>query len=91
MFLLMRRDVFEALGGFDERYHLYFEDVDLGCRARLAGYRLVVRPECRIVHAAQRASRRSLRPLLQHTISAIRFFSSPVYSKVRRLPAPAQV
>lgn len=34
---LYRRDVFEALGGFDERYFCFCEDVDLGFRLRLAG------------------------------------------------------
>jgi GT2 family glycosyltransferase len=36
---LYRRHAFEEVGGFDERYFCYFEDVDLGFRLRLAGYR----------------------------------------------------
>jgi len=39
---LYRRDAFEAVGGFDERYFCYFEDVDLGARLRLAGSDCVV-------------------------------------------------
>src|SRR5262245_998486 len=38
MFMLLRRDVFAGVGGFDPRYHLYYEDVDLCARLRLAGY-----------------------------------------------------
>ncbi|HWQ12879.1 MAG TPA: glycosyltransferase family 2 protein [Roseiflexaceae bacterium] len=42
----MRRELFWALGGFDERFFMYCEDTDLSLRARLAGYR------CRYVAAA---------------------------------------
>ena len=37
--LLVRRSMFEALGGFDERLFLYLEDADLSFRARAAGWR----------------------------------------------------
>lgn len=38
-FFLVRRSVFDALGGFDERFFVYFEEVDLSLRARQAGWR----------------------------------------------------
>lgn len=38
---LYRRDAFEKVGGFDEQYFCYFEDVDLGFRLRLKGYRAI--------------------------------------------------
>jgi N-acetylglucosaminyl-diphospho-decaprenol L-rhamnosyltransferase len=37
---MIRRDVFDALGGFDRRYFMQYEDVDLSYRARLRGYRV---------------------------------------------------
>ncbi|WP_448207496.1 glycosyltransferase family 2 protein [Azospirillum sp. sgz302134] len=40
-FLLIRRPLFEALGGFDERFFVYFDDVDLCLGARLAGWEVV--------------------------------------------------
>jgi GT2 family glycosyltransferase len=43
---LYRRNAFEAVYGFDDRFFCYFEDVDLGFRLRLAGYR------CLYVHSA---------------------------------------
>jgi GT2 family glycosyltransferase len=36
---MIRRDIFDALGGFDERFFMVYEDVDLSYRARLAGHR----------------------------------------------------
>lgn len=39
-FLLIRRALFEELGGFDERFFVYFDDVDLCLRARARGWRV---------------------------------------------------
>ena len=46
----IRRAVFEALGGFDERLFMYVEDTDLSLRARLAGYRCVYVPQALVEH-----------------------------------------
>lgn len=40
-FLMIRRSLFEELGGFDERFFVYFDDVDLCLRVRQAGWRVV--------------------------------------------------
>ena len=48
---IIRRDIFEAFHGFDERFFCYCEDVDLGFRMRLAGETCVFLPEAVIHHA----------------------------------------
>lgn len=47
---LFRRDVFDALGGYEERFFLYYEDVDLAFRAVLAGYHAQLVPGARVTH-----------------------------------------
>ena len=42
---VFRRDVFDALGGYEERFFLYYEDVDLAFRAVLAGYHALLVPD----------------------------------------------
>jgi len=79
---LYRRDAFEAVGGFDEEYFCYFEDVDLGFRLRLKGYR------CQYVHSA----------IVRHVSSALGGYRSDfavyhgernmVWTFVKDMPAP---
>lgn len=74
---LVRRSAFDALGGFDERYFMYFEDVDLGDRLAKAGYRNVYRPEARVLHTgAHSTGEASDRMLQAHHRSASRFLSN---------------
>ncbi|MFJ3800700.1 glycosyltransferase [Streptomyces sp. NPDC090088] len=49
--MLVRRDVFEELGGFDRRLPLMRDDVDLCWRAHNAGHRVLVAPEALVRHA----------------------------------------
>jgi len=49
-FMMVRRDVWERLGGFDESFFLYCEEVDLCYRLHLAGYRILMTPDSKIVH-----------------------------------------
>ena len=48
---LYRRDLLDALGGFDADFFAYLEDVDLAWRARLLGWRCLFQPQARVLHA----------------------------------------
>jgi hypothetical protein len=85
MFWLMRSETYRQLGGMDEKFFLYLEDVDFCSRARLQGMKIIVDSNVQVRHDAQRSSRRSLYFLYLHAKSALRFFLSPVYRRVRRL------
>jgi N-acetylglucosaminyl-diphospho-decaprenol L-rhamnosyltransferase len=50
-FYLIRRDVFERLGGFDERFFVYLEDLDLSMRVRSAGGRCLFAADATAHHA----------------------------------------
>lgn len=59
--MLIRRDVWEELGGFDRRLPLMRDDVDLCWRAHMAGHRVLVAPDAVLRHAE--ASARERRPI----------------------------
>jgi GT2 family glycosyltransferase/glycosyltransferase involved in cell wall biosynthesis len=48
--MFVRRNVFTELGGFDERFFMFFEDVDFGWRLNLRGYRFVYEPQSLAFH-----------------------------------------
>ncbi|MDA3878116.1 MAG: glycosyltransferase, partial [Halothiobacillus sp.] len=56
-FFLMRRSLFDSLNGFDQRFFVYLEDLDLSLRARQAGWRSVYLAEARAFHAEGGTSR----------------------------------
>lgn len=78
-FLLLRRPAFAALGGFDEAYHMYCEDVDFCLRLQLAGWRLRHADGAVVEHQAQRTSHRHPRYLLWHAQSLVRLWRSPAW------------
>lgn len=86
--IVLQRSVWERLQGFDERYFMYGEDVDLCLRMRLQGLQLERAPT-QIEHTGQRASHRAWRPFWWHVRSLFRLWRSPVYKaalQLRRSP-----
>ena len=85
MFMMFPVDVFSQIGGFDESYFLYYEDVDICSRLWISGYSVVLDPGHSIVHDAQRTSHKSWRYARWHLVSIARFLSSRVFRRARRL------
>ena len=56
--MLARRKIFEELGGLDPNLALFRDDVDLGWRARVAGFSVMTAPEALVYHAEAAASER---------------------------------
>ncbi len=56
--LLVRREVVEAIGGLDEGYFMYGEEVDWCWRARRAGWQVAVVPQARVIHLGSATARR---------------------------------
>ena len=73
--LLARRTVLERLSGFDERFFLYEEDVDLCVRARQSGFRVVFTPTARVTHGLGRSMEKApLRARLEYDRSHLLYY-----------------
>tara|TARA_B100001250_G_scaffold320967_1_gene283920 strand:- start:9513 stop:10370 length:858 start_codon:yes stop_codon:yes gene_type:complete len=72
-FMIADTRAFQKVGGFDERYFLYFEDFDLSLRMRSIG-QLAYAPRVRITHAGGQAAKKGLRHIWFFVQSGVRFF-----------------
>lgn len=86
MFQLFRASAFRDVGGFDDRFHLYYEDVDICARLWKAGWKVVLSPDVTVIHAAQRASRRRPRYMAWHAGSMLRYFTKHLGRLPRTTP-----
>jgi N-acetylglucosaminyl-diphospho-decaprenol L-rhamnosyltransferase len=84
MFMVFRSATYARLGGFDTRFFLYCEDVDICARARLHSLRVEVVPAARVTHDARRGSHRSLHLFRLHASSLLRLWRSQAYRDYRR-------
>lgn len=50
-FLLIRGHLFQEIGGFDSRFFVYFEEVDLCLQAKQAGYKVCFEPSAKVYHS----------------------------------------
>ena len=75
--VMFPRGVFDAIGGWDDRFFVYYEDSDICLRARRAGYSVRITGNVRWVHGWARETRRgiNLRAWRLEAASALKFYS----------------
>lgn len=84
--LLLRRSALTAVGGFDESYFMFFEDLDLGERLRDAGWINLYVPEVRVTHVQGVSWKAKPEPMIRaHHVSA-RTYLHRRYSRWYHLP-----
>ncbi len=80
--LLIKKEVFKKIGLFDERFFLYFEDLDFCLRARQANYQIIIDPEVVVNHQLSASSTPLKRTLYQwqsHLKFVFKHFPSKAY------------
>ena len=84
--LLLRREAFDAVGGFDESYFMFFEDTTLGEQLASAGWQSVFIPDAEVVHDQGASWRNKPENMIRaHHRSAARYLDG-VYSKPWQAP-----
>ena len=73
-FMMFRTDLFREIGGFDERYFMYFEDCDISRTVRQRA-KLIFYPDATIYHVWGRESKKNFKLMLVQISSMIKFFT----------------
>lgn len=74
--VLVRKSAFDSLGGFDDGFFMYFEDVDLGFRLGKAGFRNVYEPAAVVTHSGAHSTTSDSKNMIEvHHASARRFLN----------------
>lgn len=84
--VMVRRDVYEEVGGWDDAYFMHFEDIDLGWRIGNAGYANVFEPSVEVEHSGAHSTKKHATAVERAmTDSSVRFMGKR-YSGWRRAP-----
>ena len=82
-FIVFKSSAFRELEGFDERYFMYCEDVDICLRLQLAGYKLA-KADATVIHHTQRRTLKNLQHLAWHVRSLLRLWNSASYKQYKQ-------
>ena len=86
--MLIRRSALEQVGGFDETFGLYGEELDLCTRLRNTGWKVLATPELEVMHVGGVSTGRSRRTYLMHSQSIYRYFRKHRATGWRRATLP---
>lgn len=81
--MLIKREVFEKIGYFDERYFLYLEDMDFSTRAKKAGFKIIFEPNAILWHKNAASSGGSGSNLQDYYITRNRLLFATKYANLR--------
>lgn len=84
-FFLVRRPLFDALGGFDERFFVYYEEVDFARRARQAGFRTIFLPAASAFHRGGYSSDQVRTARLFYSLRSRLLYARKHWTPVERL------
>ncbi len=83
----MRREAFKAVGGFDEKYFLHVEDVDLCWRVRRAGGQVLFHPKAEVIHLGHTSLTNPLKVEFHKGVGLARYFRKRAENIPQRLLA----
>ncbi|MFM7718037.1 MAG: glycosyltransferase family 2 protein [Actinomycetota bacterium] len=86
--MLMPRAAYDAVGGFDESFALYAEELDVATRLRDAGWTVRFEPSVEVLHIGAVSTGRSRRTLRMHSASVFRYYRKHRARGWRRLTLP---
>jgi N-acetylglucosaminyl-diphospho-decaprenol L-rhamnosyltransferase len=86
--MLMPRDAFDRMGGFDEGFPLYAEELDMATRLRDAGWSVLFTPEVEVLHEVGVSTPRARQISLMHSRSVYRYYRKHRAGGWRRVTLP---
>ena len=81
MFMMIKSDTFKNINGFDEKFYMYYEDIDLCRRIRVNGGKILRINTEKIYHVGQHQSHKSLKYLVIHLKSMVYYHCKYFFKK----------